>query len=80
MPRAPEVPPVNELPLSALETAAEAYRRAFGHGVPAHVATMFASNPGPLLGEIRQAIALGRPVPAWKSDAKRLTNPGGIVD
>lgn len=69
---------MNEMALSALQTAAEAYRRAFGHGIPAHVATMFASNPGPLLGEIRQAIALGRPVRAWQDHAKRL--PLGTVD
>jgi hypothetical protein len=71
---------VNDIALSALQTAAEAYRRAFGHGVPAHVATMFASNPGPLLGEIRQAIAIGRPVRGWQEHAKRPGSPIGIVD
>jgi len=71
---------VNDTALTALQAAAEAYRRAFGHGVPAHVATMFASNPGPLLGEIRQAIALRQPVRAWQFHANRALNPAGIAE
>jgi len=33
--------------------------------VPAEVIEMYASRSGPLLLEIRQAIALERPVKAW---------------
>ncbi len=47
--------------------AAAAYRSAFGHGVPIEVQRRFAPHPGPLLVEIRQAIALGRPVPGWRA-------------
>ncbi|HET9388416.1 MAG TPA: hypothetical protein VFO44_02095 [Steroidobacteraceae bacterium] len=47
--------------------AATAYRNAFGHGVPIEVQRRFAPHPGPLLVEIRQAIALGRPVPGWRA-------------
>jgi hypothetical protein len=48
-----------------LATATRSYLRAFGHPVPDEIVEMFASRPGPLLLEIRQAVALGRPVKAW---------------
>lgn len=57
--------------MTSLQKAAESYRLAFGHGVPPSVAAMFASQPGPLLMEIRQALALQRPVPAWRTQAER---------
>ena len=50
-----------------LSVAAAAYRDAFGHGVPTEVQRLFAMRPGPLVVEIRQAIALGRPIPGWQS-------------
>ncbi|MBS0374627.1 MAG: hypothetical protein JSR73_08580 [Proteobacteria bacterium] len=50
-----------------LSVAAAAYRDAFGHGVPAEVQRLFAMRPGPLVMEIRQAIALGRPVAGWRA-------------
>jgi hypothetical protein len=48
-----------------LTTALQAYQQAFGHPVPAEVIEMYATRSGPLLLEIRQAIALQRPVKAW---------------
>jgi hypothetical protein len=48
-----------------LSTAVAAYRQAFGHNVPSEVLQMFVHRPGPLLMEIRQALALSKPVPAW---------------
>lgn len=50
-----------------VSVAAAAYRNAFGHGVPIEVQRRFAPRPGPLVLEIRQAIALGRPVPGWRA-------------
>lgn len=50
-----------------VSVAADAYRHAFGHAVPIEVQRLFASRPGPLVVEIRQAIALGRPVPGWRA-------------
>ena len=50
-----------------VSVAAAAYRSTFGHGVPIEVQRRFAPRPGPLLVEIRQAIALGRPVPGWRA-------------
>jgi hypothetical protein len=58
-----------------LQTAVKAYIRAFGHDVPAQVLAMFASQPGPLLNEIRQAITSGCPPPAWRDLAKRQACP-----
>lgn len=52
---------------SDVSVAAAAYRNAFGHGVPIEVQRRFAPHPGPLVLEIRQAIALGRPVPGWRT-------------
>jgi hypothetical protein len=53
-----------------LATALRAYLQAFGHPVPDEVVEMFASRPGPLLLEIRQAVALQRPVKAWLSRSR----------
>jgi hypothetical protein len=53
--------------LNDVTTAATAYRDAFGHSVPVEVLRLFATRPGPLVVEIRQAIALGRPVPGWRT-------------
>jgi len=50
-----------------VSAAAAAYCSAFGHRVPAEVLQLFALRPGPLVMEIRQAIALGRPVPGWRA-------------
>ena len=50
-----------------LATAARSYLSAFGHPVPDDVLEMFASRPGPLLLEIRQAVSLQRPVRAWQT-------------
>jgi hypothetical protein len=50
-----------------LATATRSYLKAFGHPVPDEVIEMFAGRPGPLLLEIRQAIALQRPVRAWET-------------
>ena len=60
---------------SSLQQAMELYRRTFGHGVPAQVAALYGSQPGPLLVEIRQAIALARPVPAWIKHSQRSLEP-----
>jgi hypothetical protein len=49
--------------LDELSVAAAAYRQVFGHGVPTDVLQMFVQRPGPLLMEIRQAVALRKPVP-----------------
>jgi hypothetical protein len=61
---------MNQSPHERLHDAMEAYRQAFGHAVPANVAAMFAAQPGALVTEIRQALALRKPVPAWRSHAK----------
>jgi hypothetical protein len=60
-----------------LSTAARSYLSAFGHPVPDEVIEMFASRPGPLLLEIRQAVALQRPVKAWL--AKSRLAPSSIA-
>jgi hypothetical protein len=52
-------------PPTQLTTALQAYLQAFGHPVPDEVIEMYARRCGPLLLEIRQAIALQRPVKAW---------------
>jgi len=52
-------------PPTQLTAALQAYQLAFGHPVPAEVIEMYARRSGPLLLEIRQAIALQRPVKAW---------------
>ena len=58
-----------------LSVAAAAYRDAFGHGVPTNVQRLFALRPGPLVMEIRQAIALRRPVPGWQALARNSDAP-----
>jgi hypothetical protein len=50
-----------------LAVACRSYLSAFGHPVPDEVIEMFASRPGPLLLEIRQAVSLQRPVKAWQT-------------
>lgn len=57
-------------PSPSLVDAMDAYRLAFGHCVPAEVTELFALRPGPLLVEIRQAVALRRAVPAWEKQGK----------
>ena len=60
-------------PLAAVVAA---YREALGHPVPTEVVQMFALRPGPLILEIRQAIALGRPVAGWVADYRRKQHAG----
>jgi len=60
-----------------LASAANSYLKAFGHPVPDEIIEMFASRDGPLLLEIRQAIALERPVKAWLARS-RMVPPTGL--
>jgi hypothetical protein len=53
-----------------LVDAMDAYLLTFGHRVPVEVTELFAMRPGPLLVEIRQAIALRRAVPAWEKQGQ----------
>jgi hypothetical protein len=55
--------------------ACRSYLSAFGHPVPDEVIEMFASRPGPLLLEIRQAVSLQRPVKAWQTRPRVSTTP-----
>jgi hypothetical protein len=55
-----------------LATALRSYHAAFGHDVPAEIVAMYATRCGPLILEIRQAIALGKAVPAWSARAKAI--------
>jgi hypothetical protein len=48
-----------------LAAATKSYLNAFGHPVPDEVIERSATRAGPLLLEIRQAIALQRPVKSW---------------
>jgi hypothetical protein len=57
-----------------LAAALAAYRHAFGHAVPSEVVQLFALRVGPLVMEIRQAVALQKPVPAWLARS-RLPSP-----
>jgi hypothetical protein len=57
-----------------LATALAAYRNQFGHAVPAEVVQLYAVRVGPLVMEIRQAVALRKPVPAWLARS-RLPSP-----
>lgn len=59
---------------SDLADAARSYLAAFGHPVPDDILETFAARPGPLLLEIRQAVALLRPVKAWL--ARSRVGPG----
>ena len=54
----------------SLAAATAAYSQAFGHAVPLDVVESFAYRPGPLMMEIRQAVALNKPVPAWLARSK----------
>ncbi len=65
-------------PVSPLQHALDSYAQLFGHRVPSGVVTMYANQPGPLLIEIRQAIALQRPVPAWRDHARRAEAGAGV--
>lgn len=69
-----ETPILPAPPVTELQRAMDAYRQMFGHAVPGTVSMLFSSQPGPLLMEIRQAIALGRPVPAWGVHARRVAD------
>lgn len=62
---------------AALAVEARSYLSAFGHPVPDEVLEMFATRPGPLIMEIRQAVSLQRPVKAWL--AKSRPGPVGTV-
>lgn len=48
-----------------LASATRSYLNAFGHPVPDEIIERYAMRAGPLLLEIRQAIALQRPVKSW---------------
>ena len=53
-----------------MSAALLAYSKAFGHEVPVEIVDKYASRCGPLLLEIRQAVALRQPVPAWQARSK----------
>lgn len=53
-----------------LAAALLSYYDAFGHEVPSEIVDKYISRCGPLLLEIRQAIALRQPVPAWQARSK----------
>jgi hypothetical protein len=59
-----------------LAAATHSYLKTFGHPVPDEILEMFAWRDGPLLLEIRQAIALQRPVKAWLARS-RMAPPVG---
>ncbi len=61
-------------PVSAnLAAALRAYNAAFGHDVPAEIVDRYAGRCGPLMLEIRQAVALRQPVQAWLARSKLIT-------
>lgn len=61
-------------PVSAnLAAALRAYSAAFGHEVPSEIVDRYAGRCGPLMLEIRQAVALRQPVQAWLARSKVLT-------
>lgn len=63
-------------PISAsLAAALRAYQTAFGHQVPTEIVDKYADRAGPLMLEIRQAVALRQPVQAWLARSKALSNP-----
>jgi|APFre7841882724_1041349.scaffolds.fasta_scaffold394137_1 hypothetical protein len=62
---------LNHVPAD-LATAARSYLSAFGHPVPDEILETFATRPGPLLLEIRQAVSLQRPVKAWLARSRVL--------
>lgn len=58
-------------PVSAnLAAALRSYHLAFGHEVPTEIVDKYAGRCGPLMLEIRQAVALRRPVEAWLARSK----------
>jgi len=58
-------------PVSAnLAAALRAYQLAFGHEVPSEIVDKYAGRSGPLMLEIRQAVALRKPVQAWLARSK----------
>jgi len=58
-------------PVSAnLAAALRSYQLAFGHEVPTEIVDKYAGRCGPLMLEIRQAVALRRPVEAWLARSK----------
>jgi hypothetical protein len=58
-------------PVSAnLAPALRSYHLAFGHEVPTEIVDKYAGRCGPLMLEIRQAVALRRPVEAWLARSK----------
>ena len=61
----------------SLAAATAAYSQAFGHAVPADVVENFAYRPGPLRMEIRQAVALKKPVPAWLARSRMPSTAAG---
>ena len=63
-------------PISAnLAAALRAYDAAFGHPVPVEIIDKYVDRCGPLLLEIRQAVALRQPVKAWLARSKALAGP-----
>jgi hypothetical protein len=66
---------LNQIPADLAATA-RSYLSAFGHPVPDEIVDTFATRPGPLLLEIRQAIALQRPVRAWLARSRALPPVG----
>ena len=60
---------------SNLAAALRAYQTTFGHQVPTEIVDKYADRAGPLMLEIRQAVALRQPVQAWLARSKALSNP-----
>lgn len=62
---------MNPQPLDQqLDLAMRTYATTFGHVVPDEVVELFSRRTWLLTSEIRQAIALQRPVRAWQARAK----------
>ncbi|HEU0225076.1 MAG TPA: hypothetical protein VFR29_06540 [Steroidobacteraceae bacterium] len=55
-----------------LDAALRSYYAAFGHEVPVEIVDKYATRCGPLMLEIRQAIALRKPVQAWLARSKSI--------
>ena len=55
---------------AGLAAALRSYYEAFGHEVPTEIVDKYVNRCGPLLLEIRQAVALRQPVPAWQALSK----------
>jgi hypothetical protein len=65
--------PVND----ELSAALLRYASAFGHSVPNEIIEMFSNRSWLLMNEIRQAVELHRPVPAWLARSKNGA-PGAL--